>query len=283
MLTTLWIVIFGFVMGAVMGSFGLVLLDRWENLKSMITGRSMCLSCKHPLAIKDLVPLCSYLSTGGACRYCGVKIPVSCPLMELVMWTIRALTARWITTIWGDNLMISLIAWWMINWALTLMVVHDHNTHYLHWVAWITACIVAVWYTFGWYGDILMTSMWSSAILGTVFLLIYGSGFMVHWIKYWTRQEWFWFGDVLTALLIWWIAPLALWYDILNMIGEWGILTLVQLVLWYLVASSTIGLLYWWYLWSRGDQEIEVAFIPGMVIWFWIYAAIIVQFWLFIS
>ena len=282
MISTIWIIIFAFVMGTIMGSFGLVLLDRWENLKSMITGRSICLSCKHPLSIKDLVPLWSYLSTGGKCRYCGISIPVSCPIMELVMWIIWALTAWWIITVWWDNLVIDLIARWMINRALTLMVVHDHNTHYLHWVAWMVGIITAVWYTIGRQSDMLLTCLWSSIFLWGVFLLIYGSWFAVHWIKYGTRQEWFGFGDVLTALLIWWIAPLALWYTTLNMIGEWGILTLVQLVLWYLVASSTIGLLYRWYLWSHGDQEIEIAFIPGMVIWFWIYIIVVIQFGLFI-
>ena len=50
------------------------------------------------------------------------------------------------------------------------------------------------------------------------------------------------------------------------MIGEAGILTLVQLLLGYLVISSTVGLIYRGILWSRGDQEIEIAFIPGMVL-----------------
>lgn len=279
---TIWLIVIWFIVGAVMGSFGLVLLDRREDLKSMVTGRSMCLSCKHPLGIKDLVPLWSYLSTGGKCRYCGVPIPVSCPIMELVMWLVFALTTWWVITTQSDSLIIHLIAWWLINWSLVLMVVHDHNTHYLHWTAWIVAIIAAVWYTLWRQSDMLMTSVWSSVILGVVFLLIFASGFAVHWIKYGTWEQWFGFGDVLTALLIWRIAPLALWYDTLNMIGEWGILTLVQLVLWYLVFSSTIGLLYRWWMRSHGDQEVEIAFIPGMVIWFWIYIAVVIQFGLFV-
>lgn len=279
---TILLIVLWFVFGAIMWSFGLVLLDRREDLKSMVTGRSMCLSCKHPLGIKDLVPLWSYLSTGGKCRYCGVAIPVSCPIMELVMWVVFALTTWWVVTTQSDPLIIHLIAWWLINWSLVLMVVHDHNTHYLHWTAWIVSAVVAVGYSIGWQSDLIMTSVWSSVILWIVFLLIFLSGFVIHWIKYGTWEQWFGFGDVLMALVIWWIAPLALWYDMLNMIGEWGILTLIQLVLWYLVFSSTIGLLYRWWMWSHGDQEVEIAFIPGMVIWFWIYIAAVVQFWLFI-
>gem|GEM_PF-6964825 len=47
-----------------------------------------------------------------------------------------------------------------------------------------------------------MTSLWSSAILGIVFGLIYVSGFAIHWIKYGTWEQGFGFGDVLMALVI---------------------------------------------------------------------------------
>lgn len=279
---TIILILASIVLGAVMGSFGLVLLDRWEDLKSVITGRSMCLSCKHSLVAKDLVPLLSYLSTKGKCRYCGVNIPISCPITEMIMAVVFGLTTWRVISTGSDYLIVSLIAWRLINWSLTLMVIHDHNTHYLHWTAWIVSAVVAVGYTIGRHSDILMTSVWSSVILGIVFGLIYLSGFAIHWIKYGTWEEWFGFGDVLMAFIIGRIAPLVLWYDTLNLIGEWGILTLVQLVLWYLVFSSTVGLLYRWWMWSFGNKEVEIAFIPGMVIGFWIYIAIILQFGLFI-
>lgn len=41
---------------------------------SMVHGRSMCSTCHHPLAAKDLVPVLSWLWLKGKCRYCGVKI-----------------------------------------------------------------------------------------------------------------------------------------------------------------------------------------------------------------
>lgn len=51
---------------------------------SMVKGRSMCSNCHHELAPKDLIPLFSWLSLRGKCRYCGVKIQDS-PLIELVL------------------------------------------------------------------------------------------------------------------------------------------------------------------------------------------------------
>lgn len=47
--------------------------------------RSRCLSCGHELAARDLIPLVSWLSTGGRCRYCHTRIGIFEPLMEIGM------------------------------------------------------------------------------------------------------------------------------------------------------------------------------------------------------
>lgn len=52
---------------------------------SITKGRSMCPSCKHRLAPKDLVPLFSWISLKGKCRYCKAKIGKQYPLVELAM------------------------------------------------------------------------------------------------------------------------------------------------------------------------------------------------------
>ncbi len=52
-------------------------------LRSASHDRSECLSCHHQLAWYDLVPLISWVSTGGRCRYCHVRIGSFEPLMEL--------------------------------------------------------------------------------------------------------------------------------------------------------------------------------------------------------
>ena len=45
--------------------------------------RSRCLSCQHTLGGRDLIPLFSWISTGGTCRYCKVPIGWFEPIMEL--------------------------------------------------------------------------------------------------------------------------------------------------------------------------------------------------------
>lgn len=47
------------------------------------TDRSRCLHCGHELAWYDLLPLVSWLSTGGKCRYCHERIGFFEPAIEL--------------------------------------------------------------------------------------------------------------------------------------------------------------------------------------------------------
>lgn len=49
---------------------------------SMARGRSMCPHCHHELAARDLIPVLSWLSLRGKCRYCHKAIPDS-PAVEL--------------------------------------------------------------------------------------------------------------------------------------------------------------------------------------------------------
>lgn len=48
-----------------------------------VDDRSRCLSCAHQLAWYDLLPLVSWLSTRGRCRYCKQKIGIFEPLIEI--------------------------------------------------------------------------------------------------------------------------------------------------------------------------------------------------------
>ncbi len=54
-----------------------------KNRYSILAGRSMCPNCKHELAAKDLIPVLSWLSLRGKCRYCQKPISVQYPLVEL--------------------------------------------------------------------------------------------------------------------------------------------------------------------------------------------------------
>lgn len=50
---------------------------------SIVSGRSMCVNCKRVLVWYDLLPVLSWLSLGGNCRYCHKPISWQYPLVEL--------------------------------------------------------------------------------------------------------------------------------------------------------------------------------------------------------
>lgn len=52
---------------------------------SIVHGRSMCPNCKHRLAGKDLIPVLSWLSLKGRCRYCKKPISAQYPAVEILM------------------------------------------------------------------------------------------------------------------------------------------------------------------------------------------------------
>ena len=80
-----------FVLGTCMGSFLNCAAYRIVRGESFLKGHSHCTSCGHDLAAKDLVPVLSWLSTGGKCRYCGEKISVRYPLTEIAFGIITVL------------------------------------------------------------------------------------------------------------------------------------------------------------------------------------------------
>ena len=59
-------------------------LTEKENVYSVVRGRSMCPRCKHTLAARDLVPVLSWVSLRGRCRYCQTSISPQYPLVELL-------------------------------------------------------------------------------------------------------------------------------------------------------------------------------------------------------
>jgi prepilin signal peptidase PulO-like enzyme (type II secretory pathway) len=59
---------------------------------SISKGRSMCPNCRHQLYARDLVPVLSWLSLGGKCRYCKKPISAQYPVVELLMGLLFAVS-----------------------------------------------------------------------------------------------------------------------------------------------------------------------------------------------
>lgn len=73
-----------FIAGLFIGSFLNVVSDRIVKGKNVFFGRSECDYCERSLKAIDLVPLLSFISTKGKCRYCGEKLSLYYPLSEVL-------------------------------------------------------------------------------------------------------------------------------------------------------------------------------------------------------
>jgi leader peptidase (prepilin peptidase)/N-methyltransferase len=71
------------VFGAVLGSFGNVLIYRLPREQSIVKPASRCPHCGHRVRAFDNIPVISYLILRGRCRDCSESISVRYPLIEL--------------------------------------------------------------------------------------------------------------------------------------------------------------------------------------------------------
>ena len=79
------------LLGLIVGSFLNVCIDRLPRNESIVYPPSHCAVCQHKLAVKDLIPLFSYLRLRGRCRYCQAAIPRKLFWVELATGLIFAL------------------------------------------------------------------------------------------------------------------------------------------------------------------------------------------------
>ena len=78
--------------GLVFGSFLNVCIVRLPSKESVITPRSHCPQCQHPIRWYDNVPLVSYVVLGGRCRDCHTRISPLYPAVEALTAVLLALT-----------------------------------------------------------------------------------------------------------------------------------------------------------------------------------------------
>lgn len=84
-LIMLYILILAFLFGAVFGSYIDCVAWRLVHQERVARGRSHCDVCGHVLDAGDLIPIISYLRSGGRCRYCGAKFSAESTWVELAL------------------------------------------------------------------------------------------------------------------------------------------------------------------------------------------------------
>lgn len=72
-----------FILGAVLGSFYLVIGTRLPKGLDVLTSRSKCDHCDYQLKWYNLIPIISYVVQLGKCNKCGKKIAIEHLLVEI--------------------------------------------------------------------------------------------------------------------------------------------------------------------------------------------------------
>ena len=138
--------------------------------------RSECLSCHRPLAWYDLVPIVSWLSLRGHCRYCRAKIGYAEVLCEVGLALVFVLSyVAWPHTL-GTPLQWALFAVWLMACVvMCILFVYDAKWSLLPFrINILLICLAAVFYGLL-FANGFVTSLWSLAgalvLLGGLYLL----------------------------------------------------------------------------------------------------------------
>ena len=266
---TVWIILAG-VLGLLVGSFLNVVILRlplrlqagWMRESREILGLeppsadhalppgivrepSHCPHCKHPLALRDNVPLLGWLLLRGRCRYCKAPISIQYPLVELLSGVLSALV------IWHFGANISGLAGLAFTWALLALAGIDFRTQLLP--DQITLPLL-------WVG--LLLSLWPVFVTPGQAVIGAAVGYLSLWSVYWafkllTGKEGMGYGDFkLLAVMGAWLGPLALL----------GVILLSSLV-GAIVGGGLIAL-------RRHQREVPMPFGPfiAMAGWIWFMA-----------
>ncbi len=141
---------------------------------SIVSGRSICPHCRHELAVKDLVPVFSWLSLRGKCRYCHKKIDDN-PLIELttpLLFVFSYIYWPFVFNAEGNTLLVFWLLFLVGFVALTVydlkwMILPDKITYPLFGLAILQLVLNVAFFHGGW--DAVLAAGWGILLLSGLF------------------------------------------------------------------------------------------------------------------
>lgn len=191
--------------GLVFGSFVNALVWRLHAKRDWVRERSECPHCQHILAPKDLVPVLSWVSLAGKCRYCRKPIPDS-PLVELALPALFVVSYLfWPEPLQGSGLFV-FILWLVFLVGFTALAVYDLKWFLLPDVVVFPLIGLAVVQVIG--RLLFFGGTWQE-LLGSVLgaVVISGLFYLIFTIS---KGAWIGFGDVKLAIALGLLAGGAL-------------------------------------------------------------------------
>lgn len=113
------------ILGLCAGSFAYAMTLRMYDGRDWVRGHSECDLCHAPLRWYDLIPLFSWLSTKGTCRYCKKRIGYGFPLVELATATSFMISYYWWPYGFTRLGYVLLIVWLVMLTLLISLVIFD--------------------------------------------------------------------------------------------------------------------------------------------------------------
>lgn len=114
-----------FIMGLAFGSFLNVCIYRMPLGLSVVTPRSACPGCKHPIAFYDNMPVLSWLILRGRCRKCKTKISPRYLMIELLTGLM------FLACFWYFGLTLSTLKYCTFSFLLLGLIFTDAETKLL--------------------------------------------------------------------------------------------------------------------------------------------------------
>jgi len=182
--------------------------------------RSRCLTCKHPLAWYDLIPLVSWVTSRGKCRYCGGFIGWFEPVIEIATALLFVISFAFWPFLLNTALdWTQFIVWLVVCVMMVILIAYDSRWYILpNRVVFPLIGASAIWSLLVIVNSALPTDMLFS-LAGSIVLL--PGVYYLLWLV--SKGAWIGFGDIklniALALLVveWQLAFLVLL--LANLIG----------------------------------------------------------------
>jgi len=153
---------------------------RTKNKKlSILQGRSMCVHCEHELAATDLVPVFSWITLRGKCRYCHQPISWQYPIIELLVPLLFVMSYTCWPYGWQANGLFQFIIWLTFLVGLVALTVYDLRWMLLpnkivYILLGLSIASVLGKYLLATGGvEVLMSSIWGFICVGGFFYLLF--------------------------------------------------------------------------------------------------------------
>lgn len=170
---------------------------------NLLTPRSACPSCNHPISSIENIPIISYLALHGKCRKCKAPISLRYPVVEAISCILSAYAA------WHFGFGLAGLAAVLLVWTLIALTFIDFDTQLLP----DDITLPLLWLGLMLNLNAAFTSL-SNAVIGAI------AGYLILWSVYWafklvTGKEGMGYGDfkllaALGAWLGWQMLPLVL-------------------------------------------------------------------------